>query len=105
MTSAGVVAAAFRVCGKLSVCATTSKSFSTAKILAIPTRKIASESARIMRIGEGLASAVLRCGEEEDRFSSRALLWADLAAQVGFLEPLKLVFINDYRNTPSCSIL
>src|ERR1700742_2022968 len=55
-TSAGTVATAFKVCGRVSVWATTARSFSKAKILLMPTRKIASESARMIRIGNGPAS-------------------------------------------------
>jgi hypothetical protein len=44
--------------------------------------------------------------EEAGTFPSWDLLrLADLAAQLGFLEPLKLVFIDNYRNTPSCDFL
>ena len=31
--------------------------------------------------------------------------WHDLPAHVEFLDPLELVFIDDYRNAPSCRFL
>jgi len=60
----------------------------------------------MIRIGMGFTSPELIRGEEASGFPSWALLrLLDLAAQVEFLEPLKLVLIDDYRNTPSCNFL
>src|SRR5271165_7051382 len=100
MTSVGVVATAFRVWGKLSVWATTSRSLSAAKIFAIPTRKMASESARIIRTGLGFASSESCFAEGAGAPDSRALSarWVDLVAHVECLDALELVFIDDYRN-------
>ena len=61
----------------------------------------------MIRIGAGFASSDSCAGEEAGglAFAGLAARLADLAAQVEFLDPLELVFIDDYRNAPSCSFL
>src|SRR5271165_15136 len=105
MTSAGVLDTSFIVCCKVSVCATTSRSFSSAKILAIPTRNIASESATITRVGTRFDSERSPCGDDKlDRNGGRSDSWR-VRDEDKFSEALKVVLIDDDRNAASCWFL
>src|SRR3974377_139665 len=92
ITSAGVLDTTLNVCARVSVWATTSRSFSRAKILPIPTRKIASESATMMRTGTRLVSV----GPGWPMPTGRAIIRS---------EALEFVFIDDNRYAPSRGIL
>jgi hypothetical protein len=68
---------------------------------------MASESARMIRTSLGFTSSNSCFLAGGGATGSRALAprLVDLVAQDGFLDPLELVFIDDYRNASSCCFL
>src|SRR5271169_2090910 len=98
--SAGVLETALRVACNVSVWATTSRSFSTAKIFPIPTRKIASESATIIRTGEYFVSIGEEWIAEPVRRDVRSVSWRGTEAP-SCSEPLEFVLVDDNRNAPA----
>src|SRR5271165_1963394 len=100
ITSAGVPDAAPRVCWSVSVWATTSRSFSSANILPIPTRKMASESATISRTGVRLGSTLLECEFAPGRRGGRSISCRGIC-NPECSEALELVLIDDNRHAPA----
>src|SRR6516225_2164086 len=102
MTSAGVVPIMLSACGRLSAWATTSRSRSIAKILPIPTRKIASESARMIWIDLAFASPPLEWGAQWS-LSVATMAWfgETVVLEMGSLYSFEVIFIDHYRNVTS----
>src|SRR6516162_3260177 len=100
ITSAGVLDTAAKVCGSVSVCATTSRSFSSAKIFPMPTRKIASESATINRTGVCMTSTEVEWGLAPALSEDRSISWRG-TDMPECSERLELVFIDYNRHGAS----